>query len=256
MDSQTIPDELVTCIAVMDDRHQHFMSSVVLMKGIEEPWASERVARFIDSLVYKEITLKSDTEPAVIAFRNRVAENCNAEVTLEDAVKGDKAFKRIGREHSDVVARCHQKHHMWRVARKKNTEKNTQSCRGWWNMREHFVQVLEGSRRSDVIRKIAWQEFYTRVCAIRREGAGETNTLRTVEQNESQIQVRSVAGSERNSSAVCFVETVEGVFTAREVRRTEHQDRWDKEAINNVIGVSWRIADEIKKDSGQVGDAN
>ena len=50
---------------------------------------SERVARFINSLRYKEITLKSDTEPATIAFRSRVAENYKAEVTLEDAVKGD-----------------------------------------------------------------------------------------------------------------------------------------------------------------------
>ena len=46
--------------------------------------ASERVARFINSLRYKEVTLKSDTEPAVIAFTNRVAENCNAEVTSEN----------------------------------------------------------------------------------------------------------------------------------------------------------------------------
>ena len=85
--SQTIPAESVTCIAVKEDRHQNIMSSVVLKKGIEEPWASERVARFINSLVYKEITLKSDTELAIIAFRNRVAENCKAEVTLDDAVK-------------------------------------------------------------------------------------------------------------------------------------------------------------------------
>ena len=66
------------------------MSSVVLKKGVEEPWASERVARFINSLGHTEITLKSDTEPAAVAFRNRVAEKCNAEVTLEDAVKRDK----------------------------------------------------------------------------------------------------------------------------------------------------------------------
>ena len=33
------------------------------------------------------------------------------------------------------------------------------------------------------------------------------------------------------------------MFRAREVSRIEHQDRWDKEAINNVIGVPWRIAD-------------
>ena len=48
--SQTIPDESVMCIAVKEDRHQNIMSSVVLKKGIEEPWASERVATFINSL--------------------------------------------------------------------------------------------------------------------------------------------------------------------------------------------------------------
>ena len=75
--SQTIPDESVTCIAVKEARHQNIMSSVAFKKGIEKPWASERVARFINSLGYKEITLKRDTE------------NCNAEVTL-DAIKGEK----------------------------------------------------------------------------------------------------------------------------------------------------------------------
>ena len=85
----------VTCIAVKEDRHQNIMSSVVLKKGIEEPLASENVARFINSSGYKEITLKCDTELAIIAFRNRAAEKCKAEVTLEDAAKGDKAFQRI-----------------------------------------------------------------------------------------------------------------------------------------------------------------
>ena len=60
-----------------------------MKKGMEEPWASERVARFINSLGYTEITLNSDIELAIVAFRNRVAENCNAEVTLEDAVQRD-----------------------------------------------------------------------------------------------------------------------------------------------------------------------
>ena len=39
---------------------------------------------------YREITLMSDTEPAIVVFRNRVAAICKAEVTTEDAVKGDK----------------------------------------------------------------------------------------------------------------------------------------------------------------------
>ena len=60
-----------------------------MMRSTVLKWASERVARFINSLEYREITLKSDTEPAVIAFRSRVAKDCNAEVASEDAVKGD-----------------------------------------------------------------------------------------------------------------------------------------------------------------------
>ena len=52
-----------------EGRLQNIMSSVALKKGVEEPWAVERVAKFIDLLGYREITLKSDTEPAIIAVR-------------------------------------------------------------------------------------------------------------------------------------------------------------------------------------------
>ena len=65
------------------------MISVALKKGVEEPRTIERVARVVDLLGYREIILKSDAEPAIIAFRNRVAAICKAEVTTEDAVKGD-----------------------------------------------------------------------------------------------------------------------------------------------------------------------
>ena len=91
MSSQTVSNESVTCVTVEVDRHQNIMSSVELKKGVEEKWASERVARFINALEYKEITLKSDTEPATVAFRSSVAEKCNADVATEDAVKGDKS---------------------------------------------------------------------------------------------------------------------------------------------------------------------
>ena len=83
-------EESITCVAAKEDRHQNVMSSVALKKGVEEPWTNERVVRFIDLLGSREITLKSDTEPAIVAFRNRVAAMCKAEATTEDAVKGDK----------------------------------------------------------------------------------------------------------------------------------------------------------------------
>ena len=88
--AQTMSEESVICTAVKEDGHQKIMSSVVLKKSVEEPWTIERQCR--DSWTcfgYREITLKSDTEHAIIAFRNRVAEMCKAEVAPEDAVKGD-----------------------------------------------------------------------------------------------------------------------------------------------------------------------
>ena len=57
-------------------------------QGVEEPWAVERVVNFVGSHGCRQISLKSDTEPAIIAIRNR--EECKAEATLENAVKRDK----------------------------------------------------------------------------------------------------------------------------------------------------------------------
>ena len=47
----------------------------------------------------------------------------------------------------------------------------------------------------------------------------------------------------RSNNAECFIGNADGVFRAREIRRLTHQSRWDKEAVNNVIGVPWRMID-------------
>ena len=58
------------------------MGRAVLKKSVESFGQLKKVVKFIDSLGYREIALKSDTEPAAItAFRHRVAEECRAEVT-------------------------------------------------------------------------------------------------------------------------------------------------------------------------------
>ena len=47
----------------------------------------------------------------------------------------------------------------------------------------------------------------------------------------------------RNNNAECFLGNADGVFRARQIRRLEPQERWDKEAIRNLIGVPWRMTD-------------
>ena len=54
-------------------------------------------------------------------------------------------------------------------------------------------------------------------------------------QIESQIVVRDLAWNVKKVE--CVIGNRDGVFRACESRRLERQRRWDKEAINNVIGV-------------------
>ena len=86
------------------------MSSVALKTGVEEPWTLERVAQLFDLRGYREIKLKSGTDPAIIAFRIRVAEMCNVEVTTEDVAQRRHRIERVHREHSNADAQNHQNH--------------------------------------------------------------------------------------------------------------------------------------------------
>ena len=56
--THNMSEESITCIAVIEDRHQNIMSSVALKKGVEKLWTTKRVAKFIVLLGYHEITLK------------------------------------------------------------------------------------------------------------------------------------------------------------------------------------------------------
>ena len=81
-----------------------------MKKEVEEPWTIERVLKIIDLLGYREITFKSDTALTTIAFRNRVAAMCKADVTTEDAVKGDKRVEWTHRERSEAGTWNHPNH--------------------------------------------------------------------------------------------------------------------------------------------------
>ena len=108
---------------------------------------------------------------------------------------------------------------------------------------EHVVQVPEGLIRSDAIRKIEWQEATHEFAPFGEKVLGRPISSEPLKRMNPRYKFGVWLGV-RNNSAECFVETAEGVFRAREVRRVEHQNRWDKEAINSVIGVPWRIADD------------
>ena len=125
--------------------HQNIMSRVVLKKSVHAPWTYDSCE--INRLAWV---------PAIIAFGNRVAEMCTAECT--ECSEKRQAIERGHREHSDPVARDHQKNATLTAARKKNSKKTRPSYRVGGTRKWHLFQVSERSRRDSTIRETAWEE--------------------------------------------------------------------------------------------------
>ena len=101
-------------------------------KGVEAP--------FIDVLGYREITLQSDTEPAFIAFRHRVAENVQSQRTqVQDDTESN------GSAENAMMPRTTQ----WRI---------TNSAVFGGTCRMYLVQRSKKLLRDNAVHKTAWQE--------------------------------------------------------------------------------------------------
>ena len=103
------------------------------------------------------ITLNSDTEPVIIAFINRVAEMCNAEVATLDAVEGDLPANGLI-ENTVVLLRDIIRTITLKAARKKNSGNTCQFCRGWWDT---HIASIPG------VRKVMTGENHSRDCMAR-----------------------------------------------------------------------------------------
>ena len=175
--------------------------------------------------------MNSDKEPTIIAFRNRAAENCNAEVALKDAVKGDNKPSNRLVDNAVMLLRGvirSIKCHVESCTQEELREDSPIFPVVGGTCGEHFVHVPEGSRRSDAVRKIAWQKEPTEEFVPFEEKA-LARPISSEPLNRMNPRYRfGVWLGVRNHSAECFVGTAEGVFRVREVRRIEQQDRWDK----------------------------
>ena len=188
--------------------------------------------------------MKSDTEPAITAFRNRAAKNCKAEVTLKDAVKEDKLSNGLV-ENAVMLMRgvirtikCH-------VESCTQEELWEDSPTLPWLV-EHAGCMLsrcqKGRDGRTPLERLHGKKPTQEFVPFGEKVLARPITSEPLNRTNPRYKFGVWLGV-RNNSAECFAATAEGVFRAREVSRIEHQDRWDKEAINNVIGVPWRIAD-------------
>ena len=85
----TADNPITKMLILKDDKSGKGMATIVPVKGTAAEWVIVRAVKFDDQLGYNEITLKSDTEPAIVAVRNEIRLKCKAEANDEDAALGD-----------------------------------------------------------------------------------------------------------------------------------------------------------------------
>ena len=132
---------------------------------------------------------------------------------------------------------------MERAAHKKNSEKTPWFCRGWW---KHAGSILSRCQKGRDGRT-PFERLHGKKPIQEFVPFGEKVLARPISSEPlNRMNPRYTFGvwlGVRSNSTECFVETIEGAFRSREVRRIEQQDWREKEAISNVFGVPWRIAD-------------
>ena len=150
---------------------------------------------------------------AIIASRNRVADYCDAEVTSEDAVKGDKAIKQIGRQRSDVVVRCHQNHQCHVESCTQEELREDSPILPW--LVEHARRILSRCQkgRDDCT---SFERLHGKKPTRVFVPFGENVLARPISSEPlNRMNPRYEFGvllGVRNNSAECFVGTAEGVF--------------------------------------------
>ena len=205
------------------------MSSVALKEGVEEPWTTKRVVRFIDLLGYREIMLKSDTEPAIVAFRIALPQ-CAPNGLIENAVMLLRGIIR--------TTKCH-------IESRTQEPLNDDSLVMPWLV-EHAGCILSRCQKGRDVRT-PLERLHCQKPTREFVPFGEKVLARQISTDPmKRVNCRYQYGvwlGMRNNSAECFIGNAGGVFRAREMGRLETQDRWDTEAINSVIGASWRRTD-------------
>ena len=182
-------------------------------------------------LGYREITLKSDTELAIVAFRNRVAAMCKAEVTTEDAVKGDKESNELI-ENAIMLLRgiirtvkCH-------IESRTQEPLNDDSLVMPWLV-EHAGCILSRCQKGRD-GKTPFERLHGKKPTQEFVPFGEKVLARKITTDPmNRMNTRYQYGvwlGLRNNSAECFIGNADGVFRAHEIWRLEPQDRCDTEA--------------------------
>ena len=243
-------EDKATMIAVKEEKHGCVHASIVPGKGDQVEWVSSHVARFCNKLGFKEITMKSDTEPAILALRDSVSRKCNAEVITEDTPVGD-----------------HQSNG--------GIENAVKNIRGMIRTVRDAVEESMGEPIKDDSVLMPWLVEHAAnlvtVCQVGRDGRtpherlrgkrppqalvpfGEKVLFQSLRQDRRANKAEprfdyGVWAGIRIGGADVYILTPEGAVRARNVRRLPEAERWDMDFVSKVRVVPWDMAEGVQSD--------
>jgi len=239
-----------TLLAMKDEKSATVFASVVPSKGVSEEWVAERAARFVNKLGYKEVTLKSDTEPAMVALRGEIREKCQAEALEEDAGVGDHQSNGLI---ENAIRNIRGVIRTLKLSVESNIKEKIadDSVVMAWIVEHSANLITTCSKGQDG--RTAYERVHGKKPPQVMIPVGEKVMFQNLHQGRRQNKLEpkfeyGIWVGLRSGSPEVYVATESGVSRSRSIRRLPKEDCWDAELIKNITGTPWDLKSGVMED--------
>ena len=241
----TADNPITKMLILKDDKSGKGMATIVPVKGTAAEWVIIRAVKFIDQLGYNEITLKSDTEPAIVAVRNEIRSKCKAEANDEDAALGDHQSNGMIENFGKNVRAMVRTLRLHIETSIKDKIADDSPIIAW--IVEHAANLMNNCKRGKDGRT-PQERLHGKRIPQTLVPLGEKVMFQSLRQDkrtnkaEPRYEFGIWAGIKCGSNEV-YILTPSGVARARNIRRLSDEECWDKELLNEVRGTPWDHTD-------------
>ena len=245
-----------TMIAIKDSKSKAIHAYLVEAKGTCDPKIATRIARWIESLGYKRVAMRTDREHSIVAVQEMVQKEVGVEMVPENSPKGESQSN--GQAESAVRELAGMVRTLKDSIEVKTGEKiGKRSAMLAWivehagNMITRYrvgkdgktaYQRLKGKAPSNTTSPLGEKVLY-----LPLKSAGKQNKLAPKFKYGVMVGVHP-----RTSEALCA--NSNGTFRTRTVKRLPEEERWDATAIRELIGLPWDFKSSDAPDAEVVID--
>ena len=232
----------LTSLAVRDTKTGAIHGFQMAHKGISDERIAKKVARWIDSLGYKRAVIKSDQEPAIVAFRNEVHKNARTELVPEwSPVKDSQSNGAAENAVKELAGMIRTLKDM--VEEKAKIKLNDAGVLLAWIIDYAGTAITRCKVGSDG--KTAYQRLKGKSPTNQVTAIGEKVLYMPVKKNNARLNKMEAKFKYgiwlgvSHGSFESLIGTPDGVFRSRVVRRLAPDGRWDADLIMKIKGMPW-----------------